>query len=146
MSDLNRSENTANRALPGGAIATGALREAEAWASVQCELFSGMGALWAEWAKRQREAIDASARSLQQMYECRNLTDLVQAQQRWFADTARRGFADLGNLASDAASLPWRVARVEPPKASEPVPGMRPPERPPAAAAGNNAPRREAAE
>ncbi len=113
MTELNRSEGGASGAPPGGAIAAGVLREAEAWTSVQCELFSGMGTLWADWIKRQREAIDLSARSLQRMYECRNFAELMQLQQQWFADAARRGASDLSSWASDAMALTCRVAGAE---------------------------------
>jgi Phasin protein len=113
MTELNRSEGLASGIAPGGAVTAGVLREAEAWSSAQCELLSGMGALWAEWMKRQREAIDASARSLQQMSECRNFADLVHLQQQWFAEAARRGASDISSWASDAVALTCRVAGAE---------------------------------
>jgi len=47
------------------------LREAEAWASAQCELLSGVEAMWVGWMQRRREALDASARSLTQICEYR---------------------------------------------------------------------------
>ena len=122
MSDLNRGEGLRNEAAFGGAFASGVLREAEVWTSAQCELLSGMGALWTQWARRQREAIDASSRSLQRMCECRSLADLVQIQQQWLADAAQRGAADLGTLASDAAALTSRVAAVTRPRPSGSAP------------------------
>ena len=113
MSELNRSEGVGIGQLPGGAVAASVLRETELWTNTQCELLSGIGALWTQWMGRQREAIDASARSLQHMYECRNLVDLVQLQQQWFADTARRSASDIGTWASDATALTCRIAGAE---------------------------------
>jgi hypothetical protein len=49
---------------PGSAATASVLREAEAWASAQCELLSGVEAMWTGWMQRQREAIDASAPGL----------------------------------------------------------------------------------
>src|SRR5207244_11782097 len=62
-------------------VAAVLLRQMEAWTNAQSELLSGMAALWTDWMKRQREAIEATAQSLQQMFECRNLADLAQIQQ-----------------------------------------------------------------
>ncbi len=63
---------------------------------------SGMGAIWADWLQRQREAIDASARSFQQMFECRNPADFAQIQQQRLAEAARRGACDMSALACDS--------------------------------------------
>lgn len=121
MNEFNRSENVTSGVSPGGAVAAGVLREAEAWTSAQCELLSGMGTIWAEWMRRQREAIDVSARSLQQMYECRSVADLFQLQQQFLAESARRSASDISNLACDAVALTWRVAGADRPGLHGPV-------------------------
>lgn len=127
MSELKRSEGVGIGHLPGGAVAASVLRETELWTNTQCELLSGIGALWTQWMGRQREAIDASSRSLQRMYECRNLVDLVQLQQQWFAEAARRNASDIGSWASDAVALTCRVAGAERrPSGSPSAPGGRP--------------------
>jgi hypothetical protein len=121
MTELNRTASTAASTLdstiggiaPGGAVAAVVLREAEAWTGVQCELLSGMGAIWTDWLRRQQEAIDASARSLQQMLECRNPADFAQRQQQWLADAARRGAADFTTLASESMALTWRAVGAD---------------------------------
>ena len=113
MTEFNRSERTGDGIAPGGAVAAGVLREAEAWASAQCELLSGIGAIWTDWLRRQQEAIDASARSLQQMFECRNPTDLAQIQQEWLTGTARRSASDISTLACDSMALTWRVVGAD---------------------------------
>jgi hypothetical protein len=64
MSELNRGEGPRAGVALGGPMAAAVLHEVELWTSAHCELASGMGAPWADWARRQREAIDVSARSL----------------------------------------------------------------------------------
>ena len=115
MNQFSRSENVMSGLCPGGAAAAGVLREVEAWTSAQCELLSGMGTIWAEWMRRQRETMDVSARSLQQMYECRNIADLFQLQQQFLAETARRSASDISNLACDTVALTSRVAGADRP-------------------------------
>ena len=112
MTEFNRTESMSGIA-PGGAVATGLLREAETWASAQCEFVSGMGAIWTDWLRRQQEAIDASARSLQQMFECRNPADFAQTQQQWLADATRRSASDISTLASESMALTWRVVGAD---------------------------------
>jgi hypothetical protein len=113
MTELNRTDRTIGGVAPGGAVAAVVLREAEAWAGAQCEILSGIGAIWADWLRRQQEAIDASARSLQQMFECRNPADFAQRQQQWLADATRRGAADLNSLASESMALTWRAVGAD---------------------------------
>ena len=113
MTEFNRTESTGNGRAPGAAVAAGMLREAEAWTSAQCELFSRMGAIWTDWLRRQQEAIDASTRSLQQMCDCRNPADLAQLQQEWLAGAARRGASDISALAGDSMALTWRAVGAD---------------------------------
>ena len=111
MVALSRSEDTAGTPF-GFAAAAVVLRQAEAWTSAQCELLSGVEAMWTTWVQRQREAIDASARSLAEIYECREFADIVRIQQNWLADAVQRTTSDLSELADHAAALTWRLARV----------------------------------
>ena len=113
MTEFNRTESSASGVAPAGAVAAEVLREAEAWTSAQCELLSGMGAIWTDWLRRQREAIDASAQSVQQMFECRNPADLAQIQQEWLAGTAKRSVSDISALACDSMALGWRVVGAD---------------------------------
>ena len=114
MADFNRREDVRYGMALGSEAAAVVARQAEAWVSAQCEFLSGVEAMWAKWIERQREAIDASTRSLTQICECRNLGDIVQIQQQWFADTVQRTASDLSAFTNDAAALTWRVARVGP--------------------------------
>ena len=113
MAEFARTEGVNTAALSGGAVAVSLLREAENWRSAQCELLSGIGAIWADWLKRRREAIDASARALHQMSQCRDIADLVEIQQQWLADSVRRNALDLSNLACESMALPWRFAATD---------------------------------
>ena len=113
MIDSGRTESALSGLVPGGALTTSALREAEAWTRAQCELASGIGVIWTDWFKRQREAIDTSARSLQQMFECRNPAEFAQIQQQWIADAAQRGASDISALACDTMALTWWAAAVD---------------------------------
>lgn len=113
MTEFNRNQAAQSGPAPGDTVAAAVMREAQAWASTQGELFLGIEAIWADWLKRQGEAIDAAARSLQQMCECRNVADLVQVQQQWLADTVRRTTSDIGALTSEALAVTRRVGRAD---------------------------------
>jgi hypothetical protein len=104
MPEINRPEPNRSDSAESG-ITT-------ALAGAQCELLSQVEAMWTGWMQRQREAIDASARSLTRIYECRDLARIVQIQQEWLADTVRRTATDMTVLANEANDLTWRVARV----------------------------------
>jgi hypothetical protein len=142
MAEFNQRDGAGSRAAPGRAVAAGVLHEAESLTSVHCELLSGLEALWVDWMERQRDALEASNRSLREMCDCRTLADIALVQQQWFADATRRGVSDIGLLASDAVALTWRVARAdraEAPAAASPERG-RPPAKP-----GGDAPQQRAA-
>src|SRR6266478_1570208 len=113
MTEFNRTESIGSGFAPGGTVAAGMLHQAEAWTSAQCELLSGMEAIWTDWLRRQQEAIDAAAHSLQQMFECRNPADFAQTQQQWLADATRRSASDISTLASESMALTWRVVGAD---------------------------------
>jgi hypothetical protein len=140
MAELNRREDTRNGTPPGSAAAAAMLREAESWANVQCEVLSGVEAMWIGWMQRRREAIDASTRSFAQICECSNLVEIVQIQQQWLADAVQRTTSDLSALANDAAALTWPFTRIDRTGDSTRKPG------PPARRQGEAPLHREAAE
>ena len=113
MSEFNRTTAANPWPAPGTAVAAAVLREAEAWARTQSELLSGVEAIWAGWLKRQGEAIDAGARSLRQMFDCRNPAELVQLQQQWVADTMCSAVSGIGDLARDATAMTQRAAGAD---------------------------------
>ena len=111
MADFD--QNKQSGVSPGAATMTAVLREAEGWAVAQCEFLSGVEAIWTGWMQRQRDAINASSQSFAQLCECRDLADIVQIQQRWFADSVNRTVTDLSAFANDAVALTWKVTRAE---------------------------------
>jgi len=89
----------------GGAAAAAWLRDAQAWTGLQCELLSGIEALWAECARRQSEAIEASARTLQGLFDGRHLIEIAQLQRDWVASATRRTADAADRWAGDSAAL-----------------------------------------
>lgn len=145
MTEFNRTESAAGAAAPAAPIAA-MLREAESWTRAQCELLSGIEAIWAQWMQRQRAAIDASAGALQQMTGCRNFVDLMHIQQQWFADAVRRGASDVSALTSDAVALGRLAAGMQTSRAGAPDRPSPPRTAPPAHAGEHRAEQRQAAE
>jgi len=115
MSELKHSDGVNDAIRLDDAVVTVMLRQAEAWASAQSRLLSDVEQLWADWTTWQREAMEASNRTLQRMGECRNLADLAQLHQHWIADTTRRATLNFGTLANDAAALTGRIGKTERP-------------------------------
>jgi hypothetical protein len=102
MAEFKRTEDAVG-ALFGGAVASALLRDAQAWTGLQYELLSGVEALWAECARRQGEAIEASARTVQGLLDGRNVVEVAQIQRDWLASAARRTADTLGKWAGDSA-------------------------------------------
>src|SRR5438046_338511 len=100
MMEFPRTENAAGL---GGAAAAAWLRDAQAWTGLQCELLSGIEALWTECARRQSEAIEASARTMQSLLDGRHYVEIGQLQRDWLASAARRTADAAGRWAADGA-------------------------------------------
>lgn len=105
MADFNETESARNEAVRaetayGDAIASVILRETALWTDAQREMLSGVEAMWADWLKRRREAVEATSRSMQRIMMSRNLSELAEAQQDWLSGTAERAAADIGSLAT----------------------------------------------
>jgi hypothetical protein len=109
----------------GSVMAEAALQQAQTWSKAQCEFLSGVGAIWSRWLQWQREAIDAAGRSLAEMSDSRDLGNMFDIQRQWFADAARRSTSNWGELMNEAATLTWRVARVD--QTGEQAPNAPPP-------------------
>ena len=114
MTEINRGEDARSGMALGSETVVAVARQAEAWASAQCELLSGVEAMWVGWMQRRRDALDASTRSLTQICECRNVADILQIQQQWLTDAVQRTASDLNAIANDAAALTSRFARHAP--------------------------------
>ena len=110
MTDLQQSDTSF--AGYGSALRMSMLRDAQAWTGLQCELLSGMEALWAEWGRRQSEAIENSARMLHRLYDGSGLIELGQIQRDWFAGAARRSAAAIGRWAGESAAATQEAAAL----------------------------------
>lgn len=104
MNDVNRTTEALGGAA-ANAVAASLLREAGSWARAQGALLSGIEAIWADWIKRRREAVDAAARSLQEMCACRSVGDLARIQQEWLAGAMHRAACDAAAMASGAVAM-----------------------------------------
>jgi hypothetical protein len=89
----------------GSMLGTAFLKEAERLIDAQGEVLNNLETAVGNWVRRQREALDSSTRSLQKIYECRNLMDLVQVQQHFVADCLHWTAAEMRALGSDAAAV-----------------------------------------
>ena len=101
MMEFRRTEDAVGF---GSAAMTAWLRDAQAWTGLRCELLSGIDALWAVCAKRQTEAIETSARSLQGFFDGRHLLEMAQLQRDWLASAARRTANAADRWAGDSAA------------------------------------------
>jgi hypothetical protein len=107
MNDATQpSANSSTAAANFGAELSAAFaRQTASWIEDQRELLSSAGTIMTGWLDRQREAIGLSGRSLQRVWECRNLIDLVQAQQQWASECLRWTVAELRAAGRDADTL-----------------------------------------
>lgn len=81
------------------------LRDAHAWTRLQCELLSGVEALWDECIRRQNEAVATSARLLHRLYEGSTAVELAQIQRDWLAGAARRTAATVEQWAGESGAV-----------------------------------------
>jgi hypothetical protein len=80
--EAGMTEAKSNAVPLGGSF----VKEAEAWIGAQGDVLARVEAMINGWAQRQRQAYEASARSLQKMCEARNMFDVLQAQHEWLSD------------------------------------------------------------
>src|SRR5260221_1359345 len=111
MTEFKQTEDSRASAAYGNAITSAMLREAAVWADAQRELLSGAEAIWSDWLKRRSEAVEATSRSMQRIWECRSLAEVAQAQHDWLAGAADRVAADLTSVASGTANLSPQVGQ-----------------------------------
>lgn len=108
MTEIQRTETISGGY--GGALAAALLRDAETWTGLQCELLTGVEALWAEWARRQNEAFETSAQAWRRLYDGSGMAELGQIQRDWLAGAARRTAEAIGRWASDDPTAPGSQA------------------------------------
>jgi len=113
MAQTDQRQDVRDGMAQGPAVAGAVLQQMETWARTQCEPMSGVEAICSRWLQWQREAIDASARSLAEISKSRDLGNILQIQQQWFADAVRRTTSNWSELANDAAMLTWQVPSLD---------------------------------
>lgn len=102
MAEFQRTQDAAGTFF--GGMTAALLRDAQTWTGLQCELLSGMQALWTECARRQSEVIEGGARSAQRLLDGRHFVEIAQLQRDWLASAARRTADAAGKWAVDGAA------------------------------------------
>lgn len=104
---MNEGKQRNGGAAPvtGSILGSAFIREAELLIGAQGELLSNVENAVGNWVRRQREALDSSSRSIQRLYECRNLIDLMQVQQQFVTECLHWTAAEMRALGSDAAAV-----------------------------------------
>ena len=90
------------------------IKEAEMWMNAHGVFLTNMERVMADWVRRQREAFDASSRSIRKIYDCRNIFELVQAQHEWVSDCLNWTASEIRAVGSDAVAMTRQATeRVE---------------------------------
>jgi hypothetical protein len=100
-----RATGSAATAAFGAELSAALARQTASWIDNQRDLLTSAGTIMTGWLERQRAAIDMSGRSLQRVWESRNLGDLLQAQQQWASECLRWTAAELRAAGHDADQL-----------------------------------------
>ena len=87
------------------------IKEAEMWMGAQSDWLTSMEGMMTDWLRRQREAFDVSSRSIQRMYDSRNLIDLVQAQHEWVSDCLHWTASEIRAASNDAVAITRKAAK-----------------------------------
>lgn len=134
------STSTAERTSAGPPLASVLVKEAELWMGAQRDLLTSVEAMMAGWMQRQRQAFDASSRSMRRICDARSVFDLLQAQQEWVSDCLNWTASEIRAVGNDTTTISRRAAE----RLGEPR--EQPQTKPPAETAPNIAVERAAAE
>ena len=115
---MNAATSTADTASAGLAIGSVFVKQAELCMGTHRELLSGIETMVTCWMDRQRQALEASSRSMRRVCDARNIFDLMQAQQEWVSDCLSWTAAEIRAVGNDAATISRRAVErlAEPPK------------------------------
>jgi predicted lipoprotein len=102
--------STPERTSAGLPLASAFAKEAELWIGAQGDLLTGVEAMITGWMQRQRQAFDASSRSMQRICDARSLFDLLQAQQEWVSDCLNWTAAEIRAVGNDTTAISRRAA------------------------------------
>jgi predicted lipoprotein len=106
---MNAATSTADTASAGLPIASVFVKEAELWMGTHSELLSGIETIVTGWMDRQRQALEASSRSIRRVCDARNIFDLMQAQQEWVSDCLSWTASEIRAVGNDAATISRRT-------------------------------------
>jgi hypothetical protein len=86
------------------------VREAELWIGAQGDLLTGIETIMTSWMRRQRQAFEASSRSIKKMCDARNPFDLLQAQHEWISDCLNWTASEIRAVGEDTTTISRRAA------------------------------------
>ena len=89
-------------------VETVAFRAPDLWVESQAKAFEHIDEVARRWLDRRREALDATRRSLDEMRNTDNVSELMRIQQDWMFGQMRRLAADLVELSGMALNLAHR--------------------------------------
>jgi len=111
MIDVKRQqEPKAETDSIGFAFNKALIKEAELWMGAHRDFLIGVESMMSDWLRRQREAFDASNRSVRKICDSRNIIDVAQAQNEWVSDCLAWTASHLRAVGRDAASLTRQTA------------------------------------
>jgi len=76
-----------------------------AWLEDQAELLDGTQKIMAAWTKRRLEAVEASSRTFQAIYGCKDAGAMSAAYAEWLTNSMNRIFADVNDARDEALRL-----------------------------------------
>jgi hypothetical protein len=116
------AKSTGQMASAGPPLGSAFIKEAEVWIGAQGDLLTSIETMLTAWMQRQRQAFEASSRSVKKIYEARDIFDLWQAQQNWVSDCLNWTASEIRAVGSDATTITRKATeRLAEPKAHYPT-------------------------
>jgi hypothetical protein len=107
MIEAKSTAETASANLPLGSVF---IKGAELWIGAQGDLLTGIERMMTGWVQRQRQAFEASSRSVKKLYGARDFFDLLHAQQELVSDCLNWTVSELQAVGSDATTITRKAA------------------------------------
>jgi hypothetical protein len=104
--EARMSEAKSNEIPVGSAF----VKQAELWMGAQGDVLTGVEAVIAGWAQRQRQVFEASSRSMQRMCDARNVFDLLQAQHELLSDCLNWTASEIRAVGNDIPAITRKAA------------------------------------
>src|SRR5215813_1317109 len=99
--EVRMNEAKSNGVLAGVTL----VKEAELLMSAQGDVLAGVENMITGWARRQRQAYEASCQSMKRMYEVRSLLDLVQVQHQCLSDWLNWSASEIRAVGSEIPAM-----------------------------------------